>query len=377
MTKLDFCRGCGGKLDNQLIDGRVRRVCESCGMVSYENPIPATAAVVRNEAGGVLLVLRNRPPHTGQWCLPGGFLEVDESAEAGCLRELREETGLIGEVSDLIGIELGDNPQYRSVLVIGYTVIVSGGKLAAGDDSDEARFFALESLPPVAFRSHRQILKSALGPELGEAPPSVSSRSRIPRGAYVITSGDHVHVATLACRAGAGTVQFREKSASLRKMLQTARELRRITRQAGALLVVNDCIDLALLCRADGVHLGQDDLCVADARKILPPEMRVGVSTHSLEQALAAEAAGADYIGIGPVFGTPTKADYPPIGLDVVRQVTTRVAIPTVGIGGINSGNLDQVAATGVSNVAMVRAFRQNPTGMVERVNRLFSLSGK
>ncbi len=164
-------------------------------------------------------------------------------------------------------------------------------------------------------------------------------------------------------------MQFRDKQMPRGKMLEIARKLRHLTQKMGAMLLVNDYLDLALMCGADGVHLGQEDVPLAAARRMLPQKMLVGVSTHSLSQARAAEAAGADYIGIGPVFATPTKADYPPIGLDVLRTVAATVSIPTVAIGGIDGLNFEQVTVTGVSNIAMVRAFQEDPRGMVRRIN--------
>jgi len=368
-----FCCACGGSLAKQPVDGRERDVCTRCGRVAYENPVPATAAVVTGSGGDVLLVRRAAPPKLGSWCLPGGFLEINETPQAGCLRELREETGLSGEIDSLIHVEIGQSHIYRSVLVVGFRVGKVKGRLQPGDDSAEVRYFKTGELPGLAFRSHQRILARALAESPGIAAALSPQRVLIPPGAYVITSGDHIRVATESCRAGARIVQFREKDMSPGRMLGLAQRLRRITWETGALLLVNDHLDLAMLCRADGVHLGQEDIPVADARRVLPPEMLVGVSTHSMDQAAAAEKDGADYIGIGPVFGTPTKADYVPIGLETVRRVAGAVAIPTVAIGGINAGNLAQVAATGVSNLAMVRAFNEDPATMVQQVNHLLS----
>jgi len=364
MTTRRYCVACGGPLSPGEMDDRRRMICSACGRIDYENPVPATAAVVLDEEGAVLLVKRGAEPKIGEWCLPGGFVEVDETPETGCLRELREETGLNGEIASLLGIEMGNSHLYRAVMVVGYRIAGVRGVPRPGDDSVAVRYFKPHERPRLAFRSHQRILEKALG--LGS-----SLRPRLPRGAYVISSEDHIQVVRDACRAGARVVQFREKRLLPGRMLETARELRRITREAGALLVVNDHIDLAMLCHADGVHMGQDDFPPADARRILPAAMLLGVSTHSEVQALEAEAAGADYIGIGPVYGTPTKADYPPIGMEIVRRVAAAASIPTVGIGGINAGNLEQVVSTGVTNVAMVRAFQEDAAGMVKRVNDL------
>ncbi|MDY0297271.1 MAG: thiamine phosphate synthase [Acidobacteriota bacterium] len=365
MTPLRYCRACGCELIERVLDGRLRKVCPECGQVAYENPIPATAAVVTDDSGRVLLVRRRVAPCPGEWCLPGGFLEVDETPMEGCLRELREETGLEGRIRSLISLEMGDRRAERSVLVAGFRVDDVHGCLRPGDDSAECRFFHFQQFPSLAFHSHQRILDQVIAPE----PAAATLRPRLPRGAYVITSNDHLGVAEAACRAGAGVVQFRDKQMPRGKMLEIARKLRHLTQKMGAMLLVNDYLDLALMCGADGVHLGQEDVPLDAARRMLPQKMLVGVSTHSLSQARAAEAAGADYIGIGPVFATPTKADYPPIGLDVLRTVAATVSIPTVAIGGIDGLNFEQVKATGVSNIAMVRAFQEDPRGMVRRIN--------
>lgn len=158
----EFCPYCAQRLTSRRIDGRDRQVCVSCGRVLYENPVPATAAVVFDDDGGVLLVKRNVEPKKGQWCLPGGFIEVGESPEAGCLRELKEETNLAGYIDRLLGVYVADSSIYKSVLIIGYLVRDVNGKLEAGDDSDAVRFFALDDMPPLAFRSHRKVLEQAL-----------------------------------------------------------------------------------------------------------------------------------------------------------------------------------------------------------------------
>ncbi len=190
-----------------------------------------------------------------------------------------------------------------------------------------------------------------------------------PWGAYVITSGDAVAVARAACRAGALVIQYRNKRAPRRAMLEQARQIRVLTREAGALLIINDLVDLALVVEADGVHLGQDDLPLREALAVLGDAALIGISTHSLAQARRAEAEGADYIGIGPVYGTPTKPDYQPIGLKTVREVVAAVRIPVVAIGGIDLDNLAEVAAAGARNVAMVRGFAEQTAQRVARVN--------
>ncbi|MGZ4353085.1 MAG: thiamine phosphate synthase, partial [Gaiellaceae bacterium] len=121
-----------------------------------------------------------------------------------------------------------------------------------------------------------------------------------------------------ALAGGVDVVQLRDKDASDDELVEAGRRFRRLTREAGALLVVNDRPDLAVACDADGVHVGQDDLPVAEARAVVGPKRLVGLSTHSPEQIRAAR--GVDYLGVGPVFATPTKPGREPVGLELVRD---------------------------------------------------------
>ena len=130
---------------------------------------------------------------------------------------------------------------------------------------------------------------------------------------------DPVQVAEAAIRGGADAIQWRDKSAPDREFLETARVLRDLTRKHGTLFVVNDRVAAALLVQADGVHVGHEDLPVQAVRSLAGQEMLIGRSTHSLEEAKAAEQAGADYIGVGPIFSTLTKPHYPAVGVDLIR----------------------------------------------------------
>jgi len=195
-----------------------------------------------------------------------------------------------------------------------------------------------------------------------------------PFGAYVITSGEHIKIARQACEGGARIIQYRDKSSSGKDMLRIADKIRAITKKFNSLFIVNDFIDIALISGADGVHLGQDDVPLARAREITPDGFIIGVSTHSLEQAREAEKKGADYIGIGPVFATPTKEKYDPIGLSTVKEVFRNVNIPLVAIGGINLKNLGELIEIGVGNIAMVRAFQKNAGEKVKEVNFLLKV---
>ena len=369
IRELIYCQECGSELDTIETDSRERKRCSSCEKIVYENPVPATAAVLFNDKGELLLVKRNVEPKAGEWCLPGGFSEIGETPEECCLRELKEETGLTGSIGRIIGSVPGINPFYKSVLVTGYSIKNFSGSISAGDDSDEAEFFELSNLPEIAFKSHRELLKTYMDEELYSTDKGILKTM----GAYVITSGDHINIAGSACEAGAKIIQYRDKKSTQAEKLNIAESICKITRKSGTLFIVNDDIDIALISGADGVHLGQDDISVKDARKIVPQNFIIGKSTHSLEQAMAAEKDGADYIGIGPVFKTPTKEDYIPIGVETVKQVIENIKIPFVCIGGLNMGNIQELIDLGATNFAMVREFGSDTKNSVERINNLIS----
>lgn len=157
--------------------------------------------------------------------------------------------------------------------------------------------------------------------------------------------------------AGVRLLQYREKHLAAGVMLEECRELRRMTREAGACFIVNDHVDIAMLVGADGVHVGQDDLPVAEVRRLVGPDMIIGLSTHSPEQARAAVTAGADYIGVGPIFATQTKEDVvAPVGLAYLDWVAAHIRLPFVAIGGIKAWNAAEVAAHGAECCALVSA---------------------
>ncbi len=258
-------------------------------------------------------------------------------------------------------------------MILGYTVKAAGGLLQAGDDCDEVRFFDLGDMPLVTFRSHRLILEQGLQQRTHNCieQPGETKKNRwlTDFGAYVISSGSHLEMAENACKAGARILQYRDKTASRKEMLRTAAAIRQITREYNTRFIVNDYIDIALLVKADGVHLGQDDIPLTEARKITPPGFIIGQSTHSLAQAREAEKLGADYIGSGPVYETPTKADYVPIGVKTLEQVLAAVQMPVVAIGGLNPGNIGHLKELGARNFAMVRAFQTDTAAVVQKIN--------
>jgi thiamine-phosphate pyrophosphorylase len=162
-----------------------------------------------------------------------------------------------------------------------------------------------------------------------------------------------------AAAGGANIIQLREKQRSDRQLFELAREVRRWTRQAGVLFIMNDRPDMARLVEADGVHLGQDDLPVKEARRILGPEALIGVSTHNLEQVRQAVLDGASYIGVGPTFPSGTKSFEELAGLEFVRQATAETSLPAFVIGGINLQTIGAAVAAGAQRVAVSQVIAQ------------------
>jgi thiamine-phosphate pyrophosphorylase len=182
------------------------------------------------------------------------------------------------------------------------------------------------------------------------------------RGLYVIvdpaqTRGrDAVEVARLALEGGASMIQWRDKSRDKGEQLPQLRAVRDLCRQHGALLIINDHADLALVASADGVHLGQKDLPPAAVRAFVPADFIVGVSTNNPEEAQRAQADGASYVAVGALFPTTSKAVTRPASPQRLREVKDAVSVPVVGIGGINETNIDQVLAAGADVVAVISA---------------------
>jgi len=153
-----FCPLCRTPLGAKIEDGRKRRCCPECGWIHYLNPLPCAAALVLRSGGEVLLVRRGVEPGKGLWGLPSGFIEIDETPEEACLRELREETCLEGMIGDLVGVYSQESSVYKFVIIIGYRVDAAGDP-SPGSDSEETAFFPLNRLPTIAFPSHRAIIR--------------------------------------------------------------------------------------------------------------------------------------------------------------------------------------------------------------------------
>jgi len=167
----------------------------------------------------------------------------------------------------------------------------------------------------------------------------------------------HRVIVEAAIRGGVTVVQYRQKYASTRRMIEEAAELCRLCRAAGVPFIVNDRLDVALAVDADGVHVGQDDMPASVARRLLGPRRILGVSAGSVEEARKAVDDGADYIGASPVFSTPTKPDAPPpLGIEGLRRMTKAVEVPVVAIGGITTENAAAMMKAGAAGIAVVSA---------------------
>ncbi len=166
-----------------------------------------------------------------------------------------------------------------------------------------------------------------------------------------------IEIVEAAIAGGVTVVQYREKGATTRRMVEEALGLRELCRRRGIPFIVNDRLDVALAVEADGIHVGQDDLPASLARRLIGRERILGVSAETPERAARAEAEGADYIGASPIFATPTKSDAPPpMGIAGLRLLSKAVAIPVVAIGGINRDNAASLIAAGATGVAAVSA---------------------
>jgi thiamine-phosphate pyrophosphorylase len=176
-----------------------------------------------------------------------------------------------------------------------------------------------------------------------------------------------------ALAGGAQIIQLREKDVDDRTFLERARDVRKMTRSAGALFIVNDRPDIARLAEADGVHLGQDDLPLREARRLLGPDALIGISTHDLDQVRQAVLEGASYIGVGPTFASKTKDFGAFPGLDFVRQAAAETSLPAFVLGGVTAENLHEVLAAGGKRVAVSHAVcaAEDPKGIVERMRRM------
>ena len=159
---IKHCPYCGNKLTKKMLEGRKRLFCPTCEKIYYENPTPVVAVVARDDEGKILLIKRKIEPRKGEWALPSGFMEIEETPTQAALRELAEETGLKGKYKKLIGVYSNKSEIHGYLVTIIYEAEIVKGNLCAGDDAEEAVFFTVDQIPPLAFQSHQQALREVL-----------------------------------------------------------------------------------------------------------------------------------------------------------------------------------------------------------------------
>ncbi len=181
-----------------------------------------------------------------------------------------------------------------------------------------------------------------------------------------------------ALKAGIRWIQYRQKDKSRRDLYNEALSIHRLTKKHHALLTINDYIDIALAIGAEGIHLGQEDIPLRDVKGIVPKSMIVGLSTHSVEEALEAEKEGADYIGFGPVFNTSTKDAGSPRGVVMTNSVSQRILIPLIAIGGINRSNIasllnadSKIMGVAVSSGIFTGDIEENSKVLIDRIKNI------
>lgn len=199
---------------------------------------------------------------------------------------------------------------------------------------------------------------------------------------YAVTDRSWVGKQTLyeqvesALRGGVTCLQLREKELDEAAFLEEAVEMKKLCAKYGVPFIINDNVQIALKCGADGVHVGQSDMAAGNVRRAVGDKMIVGVSAQTVEQALAAQAAGADYLGVGAVFPTSTKSDAREVSRQTLKDICAAVDIPVTAIGGINKGNMAELSGTGVDGVALVSAIFA-AEDIEEECKILKKLSGK
>ncbi len=194
-----------------------------------------------------------------------------------------------------------------------------------------------------------------------------------------VEESNAVRAAAAMIKGGVDLIQLRGKEKTIDELEDLAEELHQLTSGSSTPLIVNDHAEIARKVPVEGVHVGQDDDSIAVARRKAGRDVLIGKSTHSLEQAQAAQREGADYIGFGPIFATPTKPDYPPIGVSDIKQVHLEINLPVFCIGGIKIDNLEQVIAAGARRVAIVSGLLKAPDIIeyARACKRLFALKSE
>jgi thiamine-phosphate pyrophosphorylase len=354
--------------------------------ISEEMGAPvAGAAVVCLKGDAVLLVQRGREPNRGRWSFPGGKIEAGETARRAAEREALEETGLRVRVLDVVDVYDAIFPPHHFCVADYLAEPVDEAIPVPQSDVADARWVPFgdvdryeltEAMRRVLerarwLRSVRAGAPPSIGMDAASLPAGIGDRSALGgriRGLYVITDDrlvpgrSHVEIARAALEGGAGIVQLRDKRRDAGELLPIAREIRGMCRAAGALFLVNDRVDLAAASGADGVHLGQTDLPVREARELLGPEKLIGISVENAGQTAAAEDEGADYLGVGAIYGSGTKADAgAAVGPGQIARLRRVSSLPIVAIGGITLERIPEVRAAGADAVAVISSVAAAP----------------
>lgn len=340
----------------------------------------AGAAVICLDHDRVLLVQRAREPNRGRWSFPGGKIDPGETARQAAEREALEETGLRVRVLDVVDVYDAIFPPFHYCVADYLAVPEDDWIPKPGSDVLDARWVSFvdlddydltEAMRVVLDRARwlmsiRASAPPSLGMELDPVPPGgvtgrYELRSRI-QGLYVITDEScsgrtHLEIAQAALEGGARMIQLRDKHREAGELLPIACQLRELCHAAGALFILNDRVDIACACGADGVHLGQTDLPVSEARKQLGPDRLIGVSVENVQQVEAAEADDADYLGVGAIYGSATKLDAgDAVGPQQITLFRQHSSLPIVAIGGITLERIPEVRAAGADSIAVISA---------------------
>ena len=199
---------------------------------------------------------------------------------------------------------------------------------------------------------------------------------------YAVTDRSWLNGETLlqqvekSLKGGVSCLQLREKELSYDEFLSEAIEIKELCKEYSVPFIINDNVDIALKCKADGIHVGQSDMLVTDVRRLVGEDMILGVSAQTVEQAILAEKMGADYLGVGAVFSTSTKLDADSVSFDTLKAICNSVSIPVVAIGGITEDNLTELRGSGICGVALVSAIYANHN-IEETCKRLYSKIGE
>jgi thiamine-phosphate pyrophosphorylase len=348
-------------------------------------PVPG-AAVVCLHRDRVLLVQRDREPNRGRWSFPGGRIEPGETARAAAARETLEETGVAVQVLDVVDVFDAIFPPFHYCVTDYLAVPESDVEPVANTDVMDARWVSFsefeeyqptEAMCQVLERARWMMsVRAGSPPPLGidldpVAPPGVRGRQGLRervRGLYVVTDDtlapgrSHVEITRAALEGGATIIQLRDKRRDAGDLLPIARTMAELCRSHDALFIVNDRVDLAVAAGADGVHLGQTDLPIRETRLLLGPDRLIGISVENAEQVAAAEAAGADYLGVGAIYGSVSKNDAgDAVGCVQLTRFRAISALPIVAIGGISLERVPEVRLAGADSVAVIGAVVNAP----------------